>query len=153
METREAIEMMQRCRDEIQSMQERIKYLAPRAEAYEVLRNVVMMQNRGGEGMPMGQDVVYLLDSAITRELDRAKQAEPPDRSKEYRGGVVSAEEGQMRSTISGVEQYRAAKEGEANALKEQHTGRSLDVVMSDLEAQQAKRNVGKRPGYDGVKD
>ena len=63
MEDKEAIDMMQRCVDEIQTQRRIVEHLSPRAEAYEVIRDIVRMQPRQSQGY--GEDLVWRLKKKI----------------------------------------------------------------------------------------
>jgi len=66
-ENREAIEMMNRCKHEIQSLRAIIKALEPKADAYDKLAIVLGLLPRQSVGM--GEDLVWVLDKRI-RELE-----------------------------------------------------------------------------------
>lgn len=63
MEDKEAIEMMNRCIDEIQTQRRIVEHLSPKAEAYEVIRDIVRMQPRATQGY--GEDLVWRLKKKI----------------------------------------------------------------------------------------
>ena len=63
---REAIEMMNRCKQEIIGLRATIDRLKPKAEAYDNLAIVLSLLPRQSVGM--GEDVVWTLDKRI-REL------------------------------------------------------------------------------------
>jgi len=65
-DNREAIEMMNRCKQEIQSLRAAIKALEPKADAYDKLAIVLGLLPRPSIGM--GEDLVWVLDKRI-REL------------------------------------------------------------------------------------
>jgi len=75
MHDKEAIDMMQRCKQEILSLRKQIDYLEPRAEAYEKISQVLNLLPR--QGGAMGEDLVWTLDKRI-RETEQilAKPAE-----------------------------------------------------------------------------
>jgi hypothetical protein len=62
-EDKEAIEMMNRCIDEIETQRRHVEHLGPRAEAYEVIRDIVHMQPRASQGY--GEDLVWRLKKKI----------------------------------------------------------------------------------------
>lgn len=64
---REAIEMMNRCKQEIQSLRRVIDRLQPKAEAYDNLVVVLGLLPKASVGM--GEDLVWILDKRI-RELE-----------------------------------------------------------------------------------
>lgn len=69
MHNREAIEMMRRCVDDIKQLRRRIDELAPKAEAYDMLKKVLLVllpSDRGG----MGEDLVYTLERRV-KELEK----------------------------------------------------------------------------------
>ena len=65
-ENLEAIEMMNRCKHEIQSLRATIKALEPKADAYDKLAIVLGLLPRQSIGM--GEDLVWIIDKRI-REL------------------------------------------------------------------------------------
>jgi len=64
MNDKEAIDMMYRCISELEMKRQVISVLQPQAEAYEVIRDIVRMANRGG-GMSVGEDLVWRLKKKI----------------------------------------------------------------------------------------
>lgn len=65
-ENREAIEMMTRCKHEIQSLRAQIDRLKPKADAYDNLAIVLSLLPRPSVGM--GEDLVWVLEKRM-REL------------------------------------------------------------------------------------
>jgi hypothetical protein len=63
---REAIEMMTRCKQEIQSLRAQIDRLKPKADAYDNLAIVLSLLPR--QSIAMGEDLVWVLDKRM-REL------------------------------------------------------------------------------------
>lgn len=63
MEDKEAIEMMNRCIDEIETQRRIVKHLQPQAEAYEVIRDIVRMSPKQSQGY--GEDLVWRLKKKI----------------------------------------------------------------------------------------
>lgn len=64
MEDKEAIEMMQRCSQEIKFLRRQVDALTPMAEAYDVLAKTInSLSPRQGQGM--GEDVAWMLDKRI----------------------------------------------------------------------------------------
>ena len=61
---KEAIEMMNRCKDEILSLRARIDHLQPKAEAYDSLVTVLGLLPRKSIGM--GEDLVWILNRRIS---------------------------------------------------------------------------------------
>lgn len=62
----EAIQMMNRCKEEIRSMRATIDRLKPKADAYDNLATVLRLLPQQSQGM--GEDFVWILDRRI-REL------------------------------------------------------------------------------------
>jgi hypothetical protein len=77
---KEAIDMMQRCVEEFRSLRAQIEHLAPLADAYTVLRDVVRLA-APRSGATASVDLIWILEKRI-RELEpKAKadtQEEPP---------------------------------------------------------------------------
>ena len=63
---KEAIDMMNRCKEEIRSLRSVIDRLKPKAEAYDNLATLLRLLPQPSVGM--GEDVVWILDKRI-REL------------------------------------------------------------------------------------
>lgn len=70
MHDKEVIKMMERCANEIRSLRKEVDRLAPQAEAYNLVRDVVNLIPKASRGY--GEDLVWLLENKI-KEL----QAEP----------------------------------------------------------------------------
>lgn len=70
----EAIEMMNRCKDEIQTLRARIDRLQPKAEAYDNLVTVLGLLPQKSVGMR--EDLVWILDKRI-RELQPKPEVNP----------------------------------------------------------------------------
>lgn len=66
MEIKEALEMMNRCKQEIMSLRAQIDRLTPKADAYDKLAIVLGLLPRQSVGM--GEDLVWVLDKRM-REL------------------------------------------------------------------------------------
>lgn len=66
----DAIGMMRRCREEIIGLRRANSELAPKAEAYELLKHVMSFVPRNDRG-GMSEDIVWKLD----REIERAEAA------------------------------------------------------------------------------
>lgn len=79
MPSREAIDMMQRCKDEIVSLRRQIDRLQPKADAYDNLAIVLGLLPRQSVGM--GEDMVWRLDKRI-RELEAKPQPVTSDEAK-----------------------------------------------------------------------
>jgi hypothetical protein len=62
----EAIQMMNRCKNEILSLRARIGQLQPKADAYDNIATVLRLLPQPSQGM--GEDVVWTIDQRI-REL------------------------------------------------------------------------------------
>jgi hypothetical protein len=75
MDTKEAIEMMNRCKQEIIGLRQVIDRLKPKAEAYDNLAILLGLLPR--PGISMGEDMVWIIDKRI-REL-QAKPAAVED--------------------------------------------------------------------------
>lgn len=69
----EAIEMMNRCKNEIISLRATIDRLKPKADAYDNIATLLRLLPQ--PGIAMGEDVVWTLDKRI-RELKPAPIAE-----------------------------------------------------------------------------
>lgn len=65
-DTKEAIEMMSRCKQEIMGLRAQIAHLQPKADAYDNLAIVLHLLPR--QGGVMGEDLVWILDKRM-REL------------------------------------------------------------------------------------
>lgn len=63
MDTKEAIEMMNRCKNEIVSLKATIDRLRPKAEAYDNLATLLRLLPQPSIGM--GEDLVWVLDKRI----------------------------------------------------------------------------------------
>ena len=72
MDNREALQMMARCREEIQSLRAQIARLKPKADAYDNLAIVLNLLPRQSVGM--SEDLVWVLDKRM-RELKDATDA------------------------------------------------------------------------------
>ncbi len=73
MDDKEAIQMMQRVSEEIKSLRRTIEQLAPKADAYDAIRQLQHMMPRPSQGM--GEDLAWKLDREI--EILKTKQAPP----------------------------------------------------------------------------
>lgn len=69
MHDNEAIQMMKRASDEIKSLRRTIEQLAPKADAYDAIRQMQDLMPRRSQGM--GEDVAYLLDRRIKELLSK----------------------------------------------------------------------------------
>ena len=74
MSSREAIEMMNRCKHEIMAMRATIDRLKPKADAYDNLAAVLRLLPQPGIGI--GEDLVWVLDKRI-QELQPKPAPEP----------------------------------------------------------------------------
>jgi hypothetical protein len=63
----EAIQMMKRASDEIKTLRRTIDQLAPKADAYDAIRQIQDLMPRRTQGM--SEDVAWLLDRRI-KELE-----------------------------------------------------------------------------------
>jgi hypothetical protein len=75
-DNREAVEMMTRCKHEIQNLRSQIDRLKPKADAYDNLAIVLSLLPR--QSMGMGEDLVWVLDKRM-RELKEASASETSD--------------------------------------------------------------------------
>jgi hypothetical protein len=62
----EAVDMMKRCKAEIESLRAHIAHIEPKAAAYDNIATILRLLPKQGIGM--GEDVVWTLDKRI-REL------------------------------------------------------------------------------------
>lgn len=69
----EAIDMMERCKQEIKNLRSMISYLQPKADAYDNLSAVLRLLPQ--KSMGMGEDITYRIDERI-RELTPKKTDE-----------------------------------------------------------------------------
>ncbi len=67
MDDKEAIQMMQRCIHELRELRNTNNVMAPRAEAYEVIRDIIGMLPKRSQGY--GEDLVWVLQKRI-KELE-----------------------------------------------------------------------------------
>lgn len=67
---KEAIDMMNRCKEEIRSLRSVIDRLKPKADAYDNLATLLRLLPQ--QSVAMGEDVVWILDKRI-RELTPAE--------------------------------------------------------------------------------
>ena len=74
MQDKEAIEMMQRCIDEIETQRRIVNHLSPKAEAYEVIRDIVRISPKATQGY--GEDLVWRLKRKI-EELQPKPEGSP----------------------------------------------------------------------------
>lgn len=75
-DNREAIEMMNRCRQEISSLRTEIGRLKPKADAYDNIATILRLLPKPSVGM--GEDLVYILDKRI-QELMPKPERNPCD--------------------------------------------------------------------------
>lgn len=75
MEPQEAIEMMRRASSEIKSLRQHNAHLAPKADAYDTIRQVLDLMPQRSQGM--GEDVAWRLDQRI-KEIE-TKLATPEE--------------------------------------------------------------------------
>lgn len=59
----DAVQMMQRCKEEILSMRRRINELEPKADAYDMMRKVLNLLPQPSQGM--SEDIVWRLERSI----------------------------------------------------------------------------------------
>lgn len=74
MDTKEAIDMMNRCKEEIRSLRARIERLEPKAEAYDNMATLLRMLPRPSVGM--SEDLVWVLDKRIREMSPKPAPAE-----------------------------------------------------------------------------
>ena len=70
MDDKEAVEMMQRCKNEIMSLRVEIGHLRPKAEAYDDISQILSLLPRRSQGM--SEDVVWALDRRIREIVEQA---------------------------------------------------------------------------------
>lgn len=73
MKSTEAIQMMNRCKQEILSLRSVIARLEPKADAYDNLVSVLRLLPPRSVGNMLGEDMVWVLDKRI-RELEPKKE-------------------------------------------------------------------------------
>lgn len=71
---REALQMMARCKDEIQTLRAQTERLKPKADAYDNLAIVLNLLPR--QSMGAGEDLVWILDKRM-RELKATEESNP----------------------------------------------------------------------------
>lgn len=71
MPSQEAIQMMERCKEEIRCLRSRIAVLEPKAAAYDDMSAIIRLLPRPSQGM--GEDLVWVLDKRI-KELSMKPQ-------------------------------------------------------------------------------
>lgn len=74
MEDKEALNMMRRCLSDIEQLRAERDRLAPLAEAYAVLRDVVRMVPKPSQGY--GEDIAWVLKDRIQKIEDANKDAD-----------------------------------------------------------------------------
>lgn len=78
MHDNQAIQMMQRCVEEITSLRGRLAIIEPKAEAYDLLSKVVGFVGDGGISRGHGEDIVWRLKRQI-EELTPQPADDAPD--------------------------------------------------------------------------
>jgi hypothetical protein len=73
----EAIQMMKRASHEIKTLRRTIDQLAPKADAYDAIRQMQDLMPRRSQGM--SEDVAYLLDRRIKELQDQPKPTSETD--------------------------------------------------------------------------
>ncbi len=68
MKDKSAVDMMERCKAEIQSLRNQIRELAPKADAYESFQIVLRLFPKPSQAF--GEDIVWLLNEEIKRLND-----------------------------------------------------------------------------------
>ncbi len=74
MDNKEAIQMMERCADEIKTLREQIRVLSPKADAYDTIHEIVGLLPKHSQGY--GEDLVWLLKKKIA-ELQPKPEVKP----------------------------------------------------------------------------
>lgn len=74
MQDKEAIDMMHRCIEEIETQRRLVERLSPKAEAYEVIRDIVRMHPHMTQGY--GEDLVWRLKKKIAELQPKPKADE-----------------------------------------------------------------------------
>lgn len=78
MENTEALQMMQRCAEDIRALRRQIDTLRPKAEAYDMIAKILQLLP-SGHCMGSGEDVLWLLDRKIAKlKADRTKKRSGP---------------------------------------------------------------------------
>ena len=67
MHDKTALEMMNRCKQEIESLRKQIAYLEPQAEAYDAIRQILGLTKRNNSSVGMGEDIGWILHKEIER--------------------------------------------------------------------------------------
>lgn len=72
----DTIQMMARCKNEIQMQRTAIAALSPKAEAYDLIKQILGLLPKQSQGY--GEDMVYKLERAILEEakVEKAEQFE-----------------------------------------------------------------------------
>lgn len=76
-DNKEAIDMMQRCKQEIVGLRATIDRLKPKADAYDNLAIVLGLIPRQGTGM--GEDLVWIIDKRLRELQPKPAPAPAPD--------------------------------------------------------------------------
>ena len=78
MNDKEAIDMMQRCLEEVRSLRAQVEHLAPMADAYIALRDVIRMAGPRNGASTMGQDIIWTLQKRIAELEPKPAAVEHP---------------------------------------------------------------------------
>ena len=76
MHDKDAIDMMQRCAAELRELRSQISILAPKAEAYGLLRDLINLLPKQSQGY--GEDLIWRLEKKI-KELESTPVDEGAD--------------------------------------------------------------------------
>lgn len=127
MNNQEAREMMQRCADEIKQLRRRIDELAPKADAYDMIRTVLLGQPTHGD---MAPDVVWVLEDAIKR----AEEEEAAERVAPAKPKPATEDEflDRMAAEVGPLSEHEKAKALTAEATKRALTAED-DVLKRGL--------------------
>lgn len=75
MKDRDAIDMMHRCKSEIQGLRRANEEFAPKAEAYDTIRQILNMMPQRSHGM--SEDIVWKLERQIADLEAQIAKSEP----------------------------------------------------------------------------
>lgn len=73
MDDKEAVQMMQRCVHELRDLRTQHDALGPKAEAYEVIRNIVDLIPKRSQGY--GEDLIWVLEKRIKELQSKPQEA------------------------------------------------------------------------------
>lgn len=72
MDDKEAIQMMQRCAHDIRDLRAQNNSLAPKAEAYEVIRDIMRLVPKPSQDY--GEDIIWTLEKKIKELQPKPKE-------------------------------------------------------------------------------